>query len=115
LSERIRVVSVLGRFLEHARIYHFANGGSPEYYIGSADWRSRNLRRRVEVVAPVRHLAGQRRLDQILTADLDDPTAWELHADGSYERRRPRDEMPRGAQERMMEVMVSNAGAAPQQ
>jgi polyphosphate kinase len=116
LSERIRVVSVLGRFLEHARIYHFANGGSPEYYIGSADWRSRNLRRRVEVVAPVRHLAGQRRLDQILTADLEDPTAWELHADGSYERRRPvRNETPRGAQERMMETLVSNAGAAPQQ
>ena len=87
LSERIRVVSVLGRFLEHARIFCFANGGAPEYYIGSADWRPRNLRRRVEVVAPVRHLTGQRRLDQILAADLEHPTAWELHADGSYERR----------------------------
>ncbi|OLE96769.1 MAG: polyphosphate kinase 1, partial [Cyanobacteria bacterium 13_1_20CM_4_61_6] len=53
LSARIRVVSIVGRFLEHARIYHFANGGDPEYYIGSADWRPRNLRRRVEVVAPV--------------------------------------------------------------
>jgi polyphosphate kinase len=115
LSERIRVVSVLGRFLEHARIFHFANGDAPEYYIGSADWRPRNLRRRVEVVAPVRHLAGQRRLDQILTADLEDPTAWELHADGSYERRRPeREGTPRGAQERMMDA-VAAAGAAAQE
>lgn len=87
LSERIRVVSVLGRFLEHARIYNFANSGAPEYYIGSADWRPRNLRRRVEVVTPVRHVEGQRRLDQILTTDLENPTAWELRSDGSYERR----------------------------
>lgn len=105
LSERIRVVSVLGRFLEHARVFHFANGGAPEYYIGSADWRSRNLRRRVEVVAPVLNPAAQRRLDQILTADLEDPTAWELHADGSYERRRPdQNGKPRSAQDRMMEM-----------
>ncbi|MGE5744896.1 MAG: polyphosphate kinase 1, partial [Gemmatimonadota bacterium] len=89
LSERIRVVSVLGRFLEHARVFHFANGGAPEYYIGSADWRPRNLRRRVEVVAPVRDPDSRRRLDEILTADLENPTAWELHADGTYERRRP--------------------------
>jgi polyphosphate kinase len=87
LSERIRVVSVLGRFLEHARIFHFANAGAPEYYIGSADWRPRNLRRRVEVVAPVRHSEGQRRLDQILSADLEHSRAWELHGDGSYEPR----------------------------
>src|SRR5207248_10566132 len=53
LSERIRVVSVLGRFLAHCRIYHVANGGEPEYYVGSADWRPRNLRRRVEVGTPV--------------------------------------------------------------
>ncbi len=114
LSERIRVVSVLGRFLEHARVFHFANGGAPEYYIGSADWRPRNLRRRVEVVAPVRHPAGLRHLEQLLTADLEDPTAWELHADGSYDRRRPDPGgRPRGAQERMMEAVVAEAAAAP--
>ncbi|HEU5170703.1 MAG TPA: polyphosphate kinase 1 [Gemmatimonadales bacterium] len=90
LSERIRVVSVLGRFLEHARIFHFANGGAAEYYLGSADWRPRNLRRRVEVVTPVRDPENRRRLDQILTADLENPTAWELRSDGTYERRRPR-------------------------
>ncbi len=84
LSERIRVRSILGRFLEHARIFAFDNGGSPEYYIGSADWRPRNLRRRVEVVAPVRDPAACARLDAILTTELADPTAWELGPDGSY-------------------------------
>src|SRR5207247_1841276 len=59
LSERIRVTSILGRFLEHARIYHFENGGAAEYYIGSADWRPRNLRRRIEVAVPVRDAAAR--------------------------------------------------------
>ncbi len=85
-SERIRVVSKLGRFLEHARIYHFGNGGSPEYYIGSADWRPRNLRLRVEVVAPVTEPAAVGRLDEILTQQLADPEVWELDPDGSYHR-----------------------------
>jgi polyphosphate kinase len=114
LSERIRVVSVLGRFLEHARVFHFANGGAPEYYIGSADWRPRNLRHRVEVVAPVRHPAGLLRLDQLLTAELEDPTAWELRADGRYDRRRPgQGGRPRGAQERMLDEMAAEAAATP--
>ena len=85
-SERIRVVSKLGRFLEHARIYHFGNGGSPEYYIGSADWRPRNLRLRVEVVAPVTEPEAVARLDEILTQQLADPEVWELDSDGSYHR-----------------------------
>lgn len=89
LSDRIRVTSVLGRFLEHARIYHFANGGDPEYFIGSADWRPRNLRQRVEVVAPVRDSAARARLDGILELQLSDPTAWDLEPDGSYRRRSP--------------------------
>jgi len=89
LSERIRIASVLGRFLEHARIYAFANGGDPEYYIGSADWRPRNLRHRVEVVTPVRDAACRSRLDAILSAELDDPTAWDLDPDGAYHRRAP--------------------------
>ncbi len=104
LSERIRVISVMGRFLEHARIFHFANDSAPEYYIGSADWRPRNLHRRVEVVTPVQHPGAQRRLDRILTAERDDPTAWELRPDGRYERRHPSpDGDPRSAQQRMME------------
>src|SRR5713101_2751432 len=103
LSERIRVVSVLGRFLEHARIYHFANGTDAEYYIGSADWRVRNLRQRVEVVTPVRDAAACARLDAILTAELDDPTAWDLDADGVYHRRVPEPGGDRrGSQERLL-------------
>lgn len=86
LSERIRVISILGRFLEHARAYHFGNGGEDEYYIASADWRTRNLRRRVEVAAPVYDAAARARLDGILTAELADPTAWVLSPAGSYER-----------------------------
>jgi polyphosphate kinase len=85
LSEHIRVFSILGRFLEHARIYYFANGGDPEYYIGSADWRPRNLRRRVEVVTPVLDPQACERLDEILEMELDDPTAWQMRPDGSYE------------------------------
>jgi polyphosphate kinase len=84
LSERIRVRSIVGRFLEHARIYHFGNGGADEYLIGSADWRSRNLRRRVEVVASVLDPECRARLDAILARELEDPSAWELAADGSY-------------------------------
>jgi polyphosphate kinase len=86
LSERIRVVSILGRFLEHARIYHFGNGAEEEYYIGSADWRPRNLRRRVEVVAPVFDPAARRTLDHILTEELSTRTAWLLRPDGGYDR-----------------------------
>jgi len=86
LSERIQVVSVLGRFLEHARIYHFANGGAPEYYIGSADWRPRNLRRRVEVITPVDDSAARARLDAILDRELAYRDAWCLESDGSYTR-----------------------------
>jgi polyphosphate kinase len=86
LSDRIRVVSVLGRFLEHGRIYHFANGGDPAYYIGSADWRPRNLRRRVEVATPVRDPAAHVRLDRVLERELADPTGWLLQSDGSYVR-----------------------------
>jgi len=81
------VVSVLGRFLEHARIYCFANAGAPEYYIGSADWRPRNLRRRVEVITPVDDPAARARLDRILELELAQPGAWSLESDGSYTRR----------------------------
>jgi polyphosphate kinase len=80
------VVSRLGRYLEHARIYHFANGGEEEYYIGSADWRPRNLRMRVEVVAPVRDPAARATLDSLLTEELADPSGWLLGPDGGYVR-----------------------------
>ncbi|HUE97018.1 MAG TPA: polyphosphate kinase 1 [Longimicrobiaceae bacterium] len=88
VSENIRVISVVGRFLEHSRIFRFDNAGDPEYYIGSADWRGRNLSRRIEVVAPVPSPGHQKILDEILAADLDSPNAWELQPDGRYLRLR---------------------------
>ena len=87
LSDRVRVVSVVGRFLEHSRIYRFANGGDAEYFIGSPDLRPRNLRRRVELLVPVADGAHRARLDEILARYLDDDTAWALNADGSYVQR----------------------------
>ncbi len=86
VSDGIRVVSLVGRFLEHARIYEFGNDGSPEYFIGSADLRPRNLRRRVEVLVPIVDPGGRARLDQILDRELGDPGGWNLRADGSYTR-----------------------------
>jgi len=87
ISERIRVVSLLGRYLEHARIFAFDNADKPEYLIGSADLRPRNLRRRVEVLVPIVAKYDRARLDGILEAELRDPTAWELQGDGTYVRR----------------------------
>ncbi|MGH7638727.1 MAG: polyphosphate kinase 1 [Gemmatimonadaceae bacterium] len=87
VSENIGVVSVLGRFLEHARALYFANAGAPEYFIGSADLRPRNLRRRVELLAPVRDATCRRQLDTIFETYLGDPTAWELTTAGAYIRR----------------------------
>lgn len=110
LSDNVRVISLLGRFLEHARIFHFGNAGEDEYYIGSADWRARNLRRRVEVVAPVFGAAGRARLDRILTTELEDPTGWALQPDGSYGRRSG---VPFGAGQTAQErLMVAAAGSA---
>ncbi len=85
-SERIRVVSLVGRYLEHARIYTFANGGQPAYFIGSADLRARNLRRRVEVLVPIVEPAQCERLDAMLDAAMADPTGWRLQSDESYTR-----------------------------
>jgi polyphosphate kinase len=102
LSENIRVVCILGRFLEHSRIYHFGNAGEDEYYIGSADWRTRNLRRRVEVATPVLDPRCQRRLDEILERQINDPLAWELCADESYERR---NEPGKGSQDALVDAL----------
>ena len=88
VSERIRVVSIIGRFLEHSRIAYFSNGGNPEYYIGSADWMPRNFDRRVEAMAPIDDVAWHDRLQRVLETCLtDNRQAWELGADGTYRRR----------------------------
>lgn len=86
LSERIRVRSIVGRFLEHSRIFHFANGGDAEVYIGSADWMPRNLFERCEVVFPVRDPAAKARIhDEILPALMADTLKARLQQpDGTY-------------------------------
>lgn len=86
LSERIRVRSIVGRFLEHSRIFHFANGGNDEIYLGSADWMPRNLFERCEVVFPVRDPAVLARIhEEILPAYLADTTKARIQQpDGSY-------------------------------
>jgi polyphosphate kinase len=90
VSDRIRVISIVGRFLEHSRIYHFQNDGQPEYYIGSADWMPRNFDRRVEAIVPVEGEAQHASLGALLEMCLtDNRQAWELHADGAYRQRRP--------------------------
>ena len=87
VSDRIRVTSIVGRFLEHSRIISFENGGVPEVYIGSADWMPRNLRRRVEVLVPVEDAALAERIrSQVLSACLvDSQKSWRLLPDGSHE------------------------------
>ena len=91
VSENITVRSIVGRFLEHSRIYYFLNGGEEEVYIGSGDLMERNLDRRVEVITPLNDAAIKRHLrDVVLEALLDDThRAWELQTDGSYHRVRP--------------------------
>ena len=98
LSENIRVTSVIGRFLEHSRIYHFHNAGKPEYYTGSADWMYRNLNNRVECITPIYDLAHQRRLHEILEIMFaDDRQTWVMQHDGTYTQRQPQDDRAPGA------------------
>jgi polyphosphate kinase len=93
LSGTATVVSIVGRFLEHARIFYFGNGGDEEFFIGSADLMQRNLESRVEVVAPVQDPALCAELRFILETQLSDRrSAWEMGADGTYVQRQPRTE-----------------------
>ncbi|MBH8573129.1 polyphosphate kinase 1 [Nostocaceae cyanobacterium CENA369] len=95
ISENIRIISIVGRFLEHSRIYYFHNNGQEEIYIGSADWMRRNLDRRVEVITPVKDQDIAKDLQEILGILLaDNRQAWDLQADGSYIQRRPGDDCP---------------------
>ena len=81
-SDRIRVVSAVGRFLEHSRVYRFSNGGDAKYFIGSADLRPRNLRRRVELLVPIRDEPHRAMLDELLSRYLNDPAVWRLSPKG---------------------------------
>jgi len=88
VSDRIRVRSLVGRFLEHSRIFYFANGGEEEIYMGSADWMPRNLYERVEVLVPIRDpMLRERVMHEILDCYLaDNMKTRVLQRDGTYER-----------------------------
>lgn len=100
VSENIRVRSVIGRFLEHSRVYWFGNDGAAEIYCASADWMERNLLRRIETCFPILDpQLAHRVYDEALANFLADNTqAWMLQADGSYQRTEPGEEMPHSAQ-----------------
>ena len=95
-TEHVRVLSVVGRFLEHSRIFWFRNGGDEEVYLGSADLMPRNLDRRVEVLFPVRdpELLRYLRQDVLETYLTDNVRARRMRADGGYDRLRPREGVP---------------------
>jgi len=90
ISDNVRVISIIGRFLEHSRIFYFANDGAPQYYISSADWMRRNLSSRVEAAVPIEDPRLQEYLWFILESSLDDHRhAWEMLPDGRYRQRQP--------------------------
>ncbi|WP_256077459.1 polyphosphate kinase 1 [Massilia sp. YIM B04103] len=115
LSENIRVRSIIGRFLEHSRIYYFRNDLAHDVYLASADWMSRNLFRRIEVAFPVLDKALKRRvISEGLNPYLKDNTnAWELEPDGHYLRRKPRGKQVLfGAQQHLMDILGTPADQA---
>lgn len=90
VSDNVRVISIVGRFLEHSRVFAFTSGGTTRYLIGSADMMARNLDNRVELVTPVEDPAATRELQTVLDLQLADTAlAWELRPDGTWHRRRP--------------------------
>ncbi len=90
MSDNIRVMGLLGRFLEHSRIYHFYNNGQEEYYMGSADWMVRNLDYRVEAITPVEDPVHKQKLREILEISLNDKGhSWQLSGDGKWTRIHP--------------------------
>jgi polyphosphate kinase len=113
-SDNIRVMSILGRFLEHDRIFYFHNDGEPSLFIGSADWRNRNLKDRVELIAPIKEDHLRQELIQILEDALaDNQLAWDLDADGHYKLRFPDEgESKRNFHEQLMKQARKRAKQA---
>lgn len=110
VSENIRVISIVDRFLEHSRIFYFGNNGDPQIWIGSADWMDRNLSRRVEVVFPIEQPELKHRLiNEILAISLaDNVKARELRPDGSYVRVQPQEGQPRvHSQARFLDIALN--------
>lgn len=106
LSDNVRVVSIVGRFLEHSRIFYFHNGGDEEYFFGSADCMQRNLESRVEVVTPVEASDLRQELRQIFDSHLNDRrSAWDMQSDGTYIQRIPGEgDDPRNSQEILVDL-----------
>ncbi len=111
LSENIRVRSVIGRFLEHTRIFYFFNGGANDVFLASADWMDRNFFRRIEVCFPVLDKRLKKRvMEEGLKPYLADNTeAWEMDPEGQYKRRMPRGAHAYTAQHVLLELMASRA------
>ena len=110
LSDNITVRSILGRFLEHSRVYYFLNGGDEEIYCASADWMERNLKRRNESCFPIKQKSLKRHIKDDLALYLaDNCNAWILHGDGSYERLSPQGEEPVSAQAVFLEKLAAPA------
>ena len=111
VSDSGRVISIVGRFLEHTRIYYFQNGGDEEYFIGSADAMKRNLESRVEVVTPIEDPVLRCDLRGILDEQLNDyRNAWEMGSNGNYMQRQPRNaEEEIGSQQRLAEKALNRA------
>ncbi|WP_442938347.1 polyphosphate kinase 1 [Nostoc sp.] len=110
ISENIRIISIIGRFLEHSRIFYFHNNTQEEIYIGSADWMRRNLDRRVEVITPVKDPDIAKDLQEIMGIMLaDNRQAWELQADGTYIQRRPYDDSPEANSQKLLMNMALRA------
>jgi polyphosphate kinase len=109
VSENIRVRSIIGRFLEHSRVFYFGNEGAEDVYLASADWMDRNFFRRIELCFPVLDPALKRRvIREGLQPYLDDNCqAWEMRPDGSYERQRPRRGRRRSAQEELLFTLAT--------
>ncbi|NEP90563.1 MAG: polyphosphate kinase 1 [Okeania sp. SIO2C2] len=110
VSENIKVVSIIGRYLEHSRIFYFYNNAQEELYIGSADWMPRNLDRRVEAITPVEDPDLTKELQEIMGILLsDNRQAWDLQSDGQYIQRRPVDNSPElGSHKILMETSINN-------
>ena len=110
VSENIRVISIVGRFLEHSRIYYFHNQGQEEIYIGSADWMPRNLDQRVEAITPVEDPDIAKDLQEILGIMLaDNRGAWDLQPDGRYIQRQSAANSPSNSQKILMEMALNQA------
>lgn len=103
ISDNIRVSSVIGRFLEHSRLFWFANGGDEEMYIGSADWMPRNLDRRVEAVTPIEDPLLRQRLETLIDSYLNDnSSAWDMQSDGRFLQRFPEGDEERAVQRELI-------------